>query len=104
MAQIDTRHEALLRLVQRLQKEYGETSIANFALDEQLNQAEAHIQHLHALDEEKNSTITALFARIKQADEDNESLRKQLDPKRGDRFAGPRKKAAVRGADQDQSV
>lgn len=93
MAQLDLNPAALLRLVQRLQKEFGETTVANFALDEQLNEATAANVVLTQMLKDAQAGQQALREHMEQARQDNEALKRQLDPKRGTRFGGARRKA-----------
>lgn len=101
MAAIDTSREALLLLISRMEHEHGQTVIANFALDEQLNRAEQTIINLHAQIQTAVNEAQAVRANLNQANADNEELRCQLDPNRGDRYK--RKKKVTNGADANQS-
>ena len=103
MAQIDLNPPALIRLVQRLQREYGETSCSNFALDEQLNEALGVITQLRAVIADTDKNIAAFAERVQQMQADNEELREQLDPKRKGRFRGPHPKEELSGSDEDKS-
>jgi hypothetical protein len=96
MAQLDTTREALLALISRLEREHGQTVIANFALDEQLNRTEAVLVQLIAERDASREDAQGVRQQLKQAQDDNESLRCQIDPSRGDRFR--RRKKAEDGA------
>jgi len=102
LSQISLSTEALLRLVRRLQIEYGETSCSNFALDEQLNEIRIENERLAKVLTEKEAVIASLVDRAQQAEKDCELLREQIDPKRAGRFRGPHK-GLIDGTDQDKS-
>ena len=93
MAQLDLSPAALLRLVQRLQREFGETSVSNFALDEQLNEATTANVALTQMLKDAQAGQQSLRVHLEQARRDNEELKRQIDPKRGTRFQRARRKA-----------
>lgn len=92
MANINLTPEFSLKLINRLQNEYGATSAANFAMDIMLEEANAAIQHLQQALAESQADAAAVRERLIVSEQNNEELKKQLDPSRGDRFAGPKKK------------
>jgi hypothetical protein len=100
MAQIDVSQQALLALLDRVQREHGSTVVANFALDEQLNRTEAALAEMTRLRDAALEDAKALRENLKRAHDDNETLRCQLDPSRGDRFRTNKK--AADGADEAQ--
>lgn len=95
MAQLDTSREALLRLIERLKYEMGESAISNFALDVELNAAQAHIGRQNQHIQELTAENAAIRERMAATQRDNETLREQLDEKRKGRFRGPHKDQPV---------
>jgi chromosome segregation ATPase len=100
MATINLTPEALFRLVQRLQKEYGETSCSNFALDEQLGATEAEVRRLQKEVEDKDVHLQALSEKVRRLQADNEELRTQIDPSRIEHLRKPNGEATTHGLDQ----
>ena len=104
MATINLTLELALKLITRLQKEYGETSASNFALDLLLDDALEENSRLKQMLADKQEHCVALQKRCATADENNEELRKQLDSKRGDRFVGPQSKTRRKAEQLDAQV
>lgn len=85
MATIDISHSALLALVERLQREHGITVVANFALDEQLNRADATIQQLLSLLKDAREDAAAVRAKLQEAYDMVDMLKNRVDPTRAKR-------------------
>lgn len=88
MAQLDHSREALLRLIERLKYEMGETAISNFALDVELTAAQTYIGQMNQKLQELGAENAAIRERMAATQRDNETLREQLDEKRKGRFRG----------------
>ena len=78
-------------VLQRLVKEHGELSAANFALDILADTQDVLIQRVGAQLEGAVDRARTLQERLVKEGEISEELRKQLDPKRGERFNKRRK-------------
>jgi regulator of replication initiation timing len=79
MARINMTPELATQLIQRMGREYGETSTSNFALDIMVDEAQKTVLEL----KQRND---ALEERCKRVERENEELREQLDPKRAERM------------------
>ena len=86
MAEIDLSHEASIRLVTRLQGEYGSLAVANFALSNQLDVADAQLAAALADSAAKNASILDLNAQIEGMGAELDKLRKAADPARAHLF------------------
>lgn len=88
MAVIDVSREALMVLIERIQTEHGITVVSNFALDLQLNRAEALIKALQENSANLNREKAEMQEVINQIRSDNEALKCQLDASRAERRKG----------------
>lgn len=107
MATIDTSAPALMALIERIQVEHGTTVVANFALDMQLNRAEATIKMFHENTANLNREKAEMQAIINQLRADNEELKLKADPTRKERRkaisnVAERRAERVNGTDQNQ--
>ena len=100
MAQIDTTPEGLLRLVTRLTSEYAETSVSNFALDEQLNRALVQLQDLTEQIAVKDAALADQRAQIEDMGKQIDQFRAKADPDpaHAHRYARATRKPKVRKA------
>ena len=81
-----------LAIILRVQKEYGELSISNFAMDitiENLNKELTELSNKCTQDQE---TIINQSKKIFELSEEVESLKTFIDVKRSNRFGGPNTK------------
>lgn len=86
MPNIDVSNDGLVRLVNRLTREYGEAAAANFALDEQL--AAVAAQHVGFVEQitAKDEMLTSLRAQIEAMGKEIDTMRLAADPENPHRY------------------
>jgi hypothetical protein len=82
MAQIQMTAELSAALIVRMQAEYGQQAVSNFALDILLDSANAEIARLGAVLTQKDAHITSLTERARSAETQVEDMKRADDPKR----------------------
>ncbi len=92
-------------LIARLQVEYGQQALSNFALDILLDSANGEIQRLTAASKLKDETVQALSERARMAEDALEVLKRKVDKRRA-RVMGAaddvKRRQAANGTDAHQ--
>lgn len=88
MAQIQMTPELSAALIARMQAEYGQQALSNFALDILLDSANANIATLLKDVQAKDEVIGSLRERAKVIEEELEKFRQADDPKRREVIGG----------------
>jgi hypothetical protein len=99
MAQIQMTAELSATLIVRMQAEYGQQAVSNFALDILLDLANAEIARLGAVLTQKDAHITSLMERVCSVEMQIEDMKRAADPKRAE-VMGAADKVTQRRADR----